>query len=238
VFRSWKVKEVKPPIREDMSIEEARGEIVVLMREENRNHHRMGLLHNHVVDKKLAQAANYKDAPDYFTKTLPDLSYASLRLYGAVAKVFSEELSVRFGISCLYLLLIYKEVAELKVDVEEPGDIAIEVPDEKGVVTTKRFGDCSVEQMRQAIRRKRKPTSSKPVPPEAVALADQYQVAVKDLFPKGTLAKVQVRNEKGEAVLDFKGIPVTHVSKLAAVLTADLAPMLEARRAEKAPPTA
>jgi hypothetical protein len=82
-----------------------------------------------------------------------------------------------------------------------------------------------VDQLRRALQRKRKPTSSKPVPAEA--LADPYRAAVKIRYAKGVRVKVQVRNEKGEAVLDFKGIPVSQVSKLVAALTAELPPVEE-----------
>jgi hypothetical protein len=37
-------------------------------------------------------------------------------------------------------------------------------------------------------------------------------------FPQGVRVKVAVRNQKGKAVLDFKGVPVEHVGALAAVL--------------------
>jgi hypothetical protein len=39
-------------------------------------------------------------------------------------------------------------------------------------------------------------------------------------------------NEKGEAVLDFKGIPVKQVSQLAAALMGDLPQVREVRMAE------
>ncbi len=44
-------------------------------------------------------------------------------------------------------------------------------------------------------------------------------------FPKGVRVKVQVRNEKGNAVLDFKGIPLEQVSRLAQALTEELPPV-------------
>ncbi|HYH99721.1 hypothetical protein [Hyalangium sp.] len=89
--------------------------------------------------------------------------------------------------------------------------------------------------MRRAIQRKRKPSSSKPLPAEDLALAEQYQAAVTSRFPKGVLVKVQVRNQKGKAVLDFKGIPVNDVGMLVEVLKAQLALMSQARREQKAP---
>jgi hypothetical protein len=139
----------------------------------------------------------------------------------------------RFGISCLYLLLTYKEATDLEVNHEDPDGTLIEVPDDKGHVTTKPFGQCSVEQMRRALQRKRKPASSKPLPPEAEALAEQYSEAVTSRFPKGVRVKVQVRNQKGKAVLDFKGIPVEQVSQLVAALSGELPPVRTVQLVEK-----
>jgi len=110
---------------------------------------------------------------------------------------------------------------------EEPGDTAIEVPDEKGNVGMRPFRACSVEQLRRAIQRKRKRSSSKPLPEEALELAEQYSEAVALRFPKGkgAVVKVTVRNQKGQAVLDFKGIPLEQVALLAAALTGELPPV-------------
>jgi hypothetical protein len=119
-------------------------------------------------------------------------------------------------------LATYKTAANLKLNHEEPGGTLIEVPAQNGEVTAKPFDDCSVEDMRNAIRHKRKPSSSKPVPAEYVALADQYQEAVTNRFPRGVVIKVEVRNQKGDSVLDIKGIPVEQVDLLVEALIDEL----------------
>ncbi len=182
----------------------------------------MGQLYNYVVKNRLAQNAGYKDARDYFSKTLADLSQAALSMYGTVATYFSEAVTTRYGVTCLHLLLIYKAAAELKLNHEEPGGTLIEVPAENGEVTARPFDNCSVEDLRKAIRHKRKPSSSKPVPAEYRALADQYQEAVTNRFPKGVVIKVEVRNQKGDSVLDIKGIPVEQVDLLIEALMDEL----------------
>ena len=98
----------------------------------------------------------------------------------------------------------------------------VEVPDDKGHVTPKPFSQCSVEEMRRALRRKRMPASSKPLPPEVEARAEQRAEAVAQRFPhgKGTRVKVALRNEKGKAVMDFKGIPEDQLELLAEALLA------------------
>jgi hypothetical protein len=73
---------------------------------------------------------------------------------------------------------------------------------------------------------------------QAGELLDRYREAVSGRFPKGALVKVQVRNQKGKAVLDFKGIPVEQVGKLIEALTGELPPVREVRRVEKVAPQA
>jgi hypothetical protein len=104
--------------------------------------------------------------------------------------------------------------------------------------TARNVAQCSVEEMRRALQRKRRPASSKPLPPEAVALADQYREAVTSRFPKGTLIKLQVRNHKGKAVVDLKGIPLDQMLRLAEALTSELPPVPEVRLVEKVLPVA
>ena len=54
---------------------------------------------------------------------------------------------------------------------------------------------------------------------------EQYHAALKARFPTGAPVQVQVRNLKGKAVVDFKGIPLEQVSKLIEALTAELPPV-------------
>jgi hypothetical protein len=216
-------------IPEGATLEQLGDELLALMGQESINHHRMGQIYNHIVDKKLAEKAGHKDAREYFSKHLADMSQTALTLYGAVARNFSETVARRFGVTCLYLLLSYKEAAGLEINPQEPGPTPIEVPDDKGQVSVLPFSKCSVEQMRLALRRKRKPSSTKPLPPEKVVLAEQYSEAVALRFPQGegTRVKVLVRNEKGKAVLDFKGIPLEQVSRLIEALSGQLPPVHE-----------
>jgi hypothetical protein len=212
-------KQEQGVVHEGMTLEQVRLAMLELMKAENVNLHRMGQLYNYVVDGKLAENANYKDARTYFRQHLADLSWATLTTYGSVARNFSEPIARRYGVTCLYLLLIYKEVADVEANHAEPGDTVIEVPGENGAVTSKPFGECSVAEMRLAIRRKRKPTSSKPLPSGEMALADQVREAVTGRFGPGEAVRVQVRNHKGKAVLDFKGIPLSQLAKLSEALS-------------------
>ncbi len=230
--------EVTGVVHEGMTLEQVRQAMLGLMAQENTNHHHMGQLYNYVVNTKLAEKAGYKDSRAWFTQHLADLSQSALSMYGAVAEAFTEPVARRFGVTCLYLLTIYKEAAGLELNHEEPGNTPIEVPEKDGQVLTRPFSQCTVDQLRQALRRKRKPTSSKPLPAEAEVLAGQYRQAVTSRFPKGALIQVQVRNQKGKAVVDFKGIPLEQVARLAEALTAELPPVNELRLVEQVLPQA
>jgi hypothetical protein len=239
LFTSKEAKvEIKGVVFEGMNLEQARVALLGLMAQEHINHHQMGQLYNYVVDNKLPEKAGYEDAKAWFREHLVDLSQTTLTVYGAVAKSFSESVAQRFGVTCLSLLLTYKEAADLEVNHEEPGGTLIEVPQANGQVVNKAFSQCSVDELRRAIQRKRKPSSSKPLPPEVVARADQYREAVTGRFPKGVLVKVAVRNEKGRAVLDFKGIPVELVDTLIEALSAKVPLVSEAPSVEKVLPLA
>jgi hypothetical protein len=233
----WKFKEVKSP-SDDMTLDQVLATMLQLLAEENTNHHRMGQLYNYVVDHNLAEKAGYKDARDYFSKHLCDVSQATLTTYSSVASAFPEELCGQFGVTRLYLLLIYKEAADVEVNHDEPGGTVIEVPGENGAVTPTLFSACSVDEMRKAIQRRRKPASSKPLPQPALSLVDQVRETVMGRFTKGDPVRVQLRNYKGKAVVDFKGIPLEKLTKLAEALLAPPPSALEVRRGDKVPPMA
>jgi len=239
MFKLFKSTEVKPSVvHEGMTLAQVHQAMLGLMAQESINHHQMGQLYNHVVKKELAEKAGYKDAKAWFSEHLVDLSEAALRMYGAVAGAFSEEVARRFGVTCLSLLLTYEEAADMEANHEEPGPTLIEVPGPNGQVEARPFSQCSVEQLRKAIQRKRKPASSKPLPPGSVERGEQYEAALKARFPTGTPVQVQVRNLKGKAVVDFKGIPLEQVNKLIEALTAELPPVPEVRLLEKVVPLA
>jgi hypothetical protein len=52
----------------------------------------------------------------------------------------------------------------VELDTNDPGTMLIQVPNPEGVVEEKFFGECTAADMRKAIQRLRRPTSSKPLP--------------------------------------------------------------------------
>jgi hypothetical protein len=217
-----------------------REQVLVTMREllaeETRSHALMGLLYNYLVDSKLLENTKYKSALDYICENIQEISRSALLLYGAVTRVFDQQVCAEFGMTRLRVLLTYKDAAKIELNYAKPGGTFIQVPDEHGEVKPKLFAHCSVEELRQALARLRK-SDITPVPAEERALVDRYREAITRNFPQGTVVKVQLRNQKGIAVVDLKGIPVRQMDRLAEALVDHLYPVLEVTEVEQPQPS-
>ncbi len=134
-----------------------------------------------------------------------------------MARNFTEQVATQFGVTRLTLLLTYKEAAGLELNHNEPGPMLIEVPGDNNTVVSKPFSDCSVQDLRKALQRKRRPTSSTPLPATDLALVDQYRKAVTSHFPAHSPVRVSVRNLSGKAIISFD-VPLEHVDTLTEAL--------------------
>jgi hypothetical protein len=210
---------------EGMTLEQVGAAIRQLVAEGNFNHHRIGVLYNYVVDNELAEQKGYKDAPAYFREHVKQLSRQTLVLYGSVARAFSATDCLNYGVSALSLLNTYKELAGISLHPADPGLTPIEVPDDQNVVVTKNFGDCTVEELRKALQRKRKPTSSQPIPERDLARAQQYRSVLTKAFPAETGVRLAVRNSKGKTVVTFKDVPLEDVELMVEALMDGLQPV-------------
>jgi len=202
-----------------------------LLAEEARNHVLMGLLYNYLVDSKLLEGTQYKNALDYICDNIQDISRTQLLTYGLVTRVFTQQVCTDFGMTRLRLLLTYKEATKIELNYAEPGGTFIQVPDEHGEVKPKLFAHCSVEKLREALTHLRK-SDITPVPAEERELVDRYREAITRSFPQGTVVRVQLRNQNGSAVVDLKGIPVRQMDKLAEALVDQLYPVLDVTEVE------
>ena len=86
------------------------------------------------------------------------------------------------------------------------------------------FGECTVAELRKAIQRLRRPTSSTPLPAETQVRVEQCRTAVTDYFPRNVGVRLEVSNRKGKAVLSLKDIPLAQMEQLAALLGSPLRP--------------
>ena len=202
-----------------------------LVAEGTRNHVLMGLLYNYLVDSKLLENTQYKSALDYICDNIQEISRAQLHAYGAVTRVFTQQVCAEFGLTRLKLLLTYKEAKKLELNYAEPGGTFIQVPDKDGGLNPKLFAHCAVEDLRQALAHLRQAAIT-PVPAQERELVDGYREAITSRFPQGTVVRVQLRNQKGTAVVDLKGIPVRQMDKLAEALVDHLYPVLDVAEVE------
>jgi hypothetical protein len=190
----------------------------------NANCHEIGVRYNHVVENKLAESAGYKNAPEFFSHQIKDLSRSTLAMYGAVAKQFTAEMCGRYGMSALNLLSVYAEATGSELDTNDPGTMLVEVPDDSGEVDTKFFGECTVAELRKALQRLRRPTSSKPLPTDTLARVEQCRKAWAAWFPEKAGVRVEVTNQKGKAVLSLKGVSLEQMEQITALLVPPLLP--------------
>jgi hypothetical protein len=207
---------------EGLTAEQALDTMRQLVADERRNHIRMGLLYNYLVDSKLLDGSDVKNPLDFICNNIQEVSRPALLVYSAVARAFRQEVVDQFGVTRLRTLLTYKDAAKIELDYEQPGNTFIQVPQKEGEVKPKLFSDCSSEDMRQALQRLREATPTTPIPAEDRALVDRYRKAVTDIFPRGSPVRVQMRNIKGTSVVDFRGIPVALVDKLVEALMGQL----------------
>ena len=205
-----------------------------LVKDESLNHFLMGQLYNYVVDSKLLKGTKYKNASDFFTDNIQEVSKATLLAYGAVVRVFNQEVCAQFGLTRLKLLLTYKVVAKLELNTADPGATFIMVPAKDGEVKPKLFADCGVEELRKALANLRT-ASDEPMPAEEVALVDRYREAITGRFSKDTPVRVQLRSHQGKSVVDFKGIPLSQVQTLTEALLDQLYPVQEVPEVEVQP---
>lgn len=196
-----------------------------LLVQETINHFRMGLLYIYVVDSKLLEGTEYKNASDFFSSNIEEVSRSALAAYGAVARDFSEEVCVRFGTTRLQLLLTYKKAAQIELNHDDPGGTFILVPGEKGEVAPKLFSHCGVDDLRRALAHLRTTTGPNPIPAEDRAHYDQYREGVTSRFPKGSPVRVLLRNHQGKGLITFKDIPIPEMRTLIEALLEQLYPV-------------
>jgi hypothetical protein len=79
--------------------------------------------------------------------------------------------------------------------------------------------------MRKALQRKRRLTSSEPLPEEDLARVEQFRTAVTGRFSTGTQVRVSVRNLQGNAAISFKDIPLDQVDSLSEALIDGVPPL-------------
>jgi hypothetical protein len=193
----------------------------ILARQGNAGAYELGVLYNLVVDEGMAQDAGFKDAKDFFAKRLKGLSQSVLTTYGAVAREFSAEACEKYGAYSLYALLSYEKVAGIEADANEPGPTVIVVPIEAGTVAQKPFAECTIEDLKLAVKYKRAPVS----PPSSSGEDERagfYRDTLMGYFPSNSRFRVNARMHRGKLLLSLEDVPEADLAKLIEALKAAL----------------
>ncbi|HEX5747130.1 MAG TPA: hypothetical protein VFZ09_12880 [Archangium sp.] len=196
-----------------LTLEQARDAILTHLKEGNAGHYNIGRLYNYVVDNKLAEQKKYESALAYFNEHIQELSQSTLSRYGAVAREFTEEACRTHGVMKLYTLRSYAKDANIQPTAGDPGLTPIEVPREGGKVERKSFADCSLEEMRQAAKHKRKPSRAT-MPATDAARLEFLRDSFSRHFAQGGRVQLKTSIQGGETLLTIQGVPLAQVERL------------------------
>ncbi|MDY7227750.1 hypothetical protein [Hyalangium rubrum] len=209
-----------------ITLEEVHQRVIQLVEQGHADNYQIGWLYNYVVDHELAKTGGFKDAEDFFQNQVKVLSQSTLTSYGAVARSFTAAACVKHGMNNLYTLLSYEKLAGITVDGNEPGPTPILVPQEDGTVAQKAFADCTVEELKQAVKHKRTPPT--PLPESATARVMLYRQTLDQHFGKQNRIRVRAREERSQLLISLQDIPEAQMPKLIEALMDSLKPSNEA----------
>lgn len=196
-----------------LTLEQVREAIRAHLKEGNAGHYNIGRLYNHVVDNKLAEQKKYESAQVYFNQHIQELSQSTLTRYGAVARDFTEEACRTYGVTKLYTLRTYAKGAGIQLTSGDPGLTPIDVPREGGKVEQKSFAQCSLDELSQAAKHKRKP--SRATMPDTDAARIQFlRDSFSRHFAQGGRVQLKTSIQGGETLLTIQGVPLAQVERL------------------------
>ena len=214
----------------DMTLDQITSTINGLIQQGNTGAHQIGVLYNHVVEKRLAIIAGYKDTRDYFNQHVKALSQASLSLYGRVAQAFPEDYCTRYGPYKLRALLVYLDASGITLAEGDPAVIRIDVPGENDEVVRKPFAECSLDELERATRAKKAP------PKVPVPIVDRARLlfiaeSLNRNFTGVAPVRMSSRSHEGQTLINLQDVPMTQLTRLMQALQEgmDAQPTLAAR---------
>ena len=201
----------------DMTLDQIKDTINGLVQQGNTGAHQIGVLYNHVVEKRLAISAGYKDTREYFRQHVKALSQATLSLYGRVANAFGEEFCTVYGPYKLRALLVYTEAIGSTVETGDPGGTPIDVPREDGTMVPKSFAECSVDEIERATKAKKAP------PKVRVPVADQARLlfiadSLDRNFSGVAPVRMSSRSHEGQTLISVQDVPMAQLGRLMQVI--------------------
>lgn len=196
----------------DLTLDQIKDTINGLLQQGNTGAHQIGTLYNHVVDKRLAIIAGYKDTRTYFAQNVKALSQSALSVYGRVAKLFPETSCTLYGPYKLNALYIYAELTGMGF-APDPANFLIDVPQDNGTMAHKPFAECSVDEIERATKAKRTP------PKVNVPVGDQARMlfladSINKSFAGVADVRLSTRNKEGKTLISLQDVPLTEVQRL------------------------
>jgi hypothetical protein len=210
VARTIKGKNSSPELeRERLAIQDllAKGED---------EHWQIGLHYDRIVNEHLIEnSGHYKSPREFFIKHFRDVPASTLRLYGLIAKTFTEDVSKRYGVTKLRALLTYVKSAGSKLSQGDPGNTLITIPQKDRSTKDKRFADCSRSELQDALRHQHeKDAPSPPMDPYDRKILDGIRKAIRDIEGDPPYVTIKTHDEPQDGlVIDFR-VPAEHLEDL------------------------
>ena len=207
----------------ELTLEQVRDSILDYLAQGNAGHYNIGRLYNYTVDNKLAEKNGYPSAQQFFSQHITALSQATLTRYGTVAREFTEEACRKYGVTNLITLRTYEAAASLQPSSGDPGPTPIEVPQEGGGVVHKPFAECSVEELKLAVKNKRQ-DSQPPLPTTDEARVDLMRESLSRYFAQGARVQLKTSVQRGKTLVTIQGVPLEQMERLMEALMDGLMP--------------
>ena len=211
----------------ELTLEQVRSSILTYLEQGNAGHYGIGRLYNHTVENKLAEKNGYESAQQFFSQHIKTLSQATLSRYGAVAREFTEETCKKYGVTNLTTLRTYVAAADIQPTSGDPGATPIDVPQEDGRVVQKPFADCTMEELKLAVKSKRKPSRAA-MPATDAARIDYMRASISRHFTQGARVQFKTNHKGGKTFLTIQGVPLEDVERLTEALLDGLMPPVRA----------
>jgi hypothetical protein len=197
---------------DDLTLDEIKDVMKDLATQSSINQYHLGAMYNHIVNRKLAELAGYKDAATYLNQHVKALSKSTLITYGMVARSFIPDICAQYGMYHLRALLRYLDATSMTAPAD-PGPMLIDVPQDDDSVVKKPFAECSVDDVERAARAKRAtPTVRVPVADQArlLFLAD----SIHNQFEGVAEVRFTSRNKEGKTLVSLQDVPMTELARL------------------------
>lgn len=209
----------------ELTLVQVRDSIISYLKQGNAGHYSIGKLYNYAVANELAEKNNYASAQEFFSQHIQELSQATLTRYGTVAREFTQEACTKYGVMKLTTLRTYAQAAGLQLPAGDPGRTPINVPQEGGAVEQKDFSECSLEELRQAVKHQRKPTRAT-MPATDVSRIEFMRQSLSRHFAQGARVQLKTSLQGGKTIVTIQGVPLEQMERLMEALMDGFQPQL------------